>query len=152
MDVLQPDGSQQNCLRFAADLDYNGAWVVTAGSGYDENPDYTYITDMTLMDASHVATAQQLADYHEQHKKQALKDMTKFNEEYHAKDLLHNDKSSFTKEQFGQDNLLAMLPEQLISVRKLMIKTQMEMYETMSYYSQVGDPLRGHKSQNERFA
>ena len=45
-------------MKFDQDLDYQGAWLISAGSGFNDNPDYTYISDMTFYDAN-VAVSQQ---------------------------------------------------------------------------------------------
>lgn len=58
-----------NCMTFEQDLDYEGAWLISAGSGIGDDPDYTYISNMHLYDASVAVTQKQREDREEQHKR-----------------------------------------------------------------------------------
>lgn len=52
------------CVDIDQELDYNGAWVFTAGSGTNSDADYIYINDATMYDMSHESTLQEQQEYH----------------------------------------------------------------------------------------
>lgn len=60
--------------------------------------------------------------------------MAAFAHDHHVKDLIHNDKSFFNKEQFGEENLIAMLPEQLSALKNLMFDALQEMNSNIIYF------------------
>lgn len=43
-----------------------------------------------------------------------------------------------------------MLPEQLLTVRKKMRETNRDMWNTIVYYAERTEPLRGHKDQDSK--
>ena len=94
---VDPEGNLKECLSFQQELSYEGAWVITAGSGLSF-PDKYEIIDFQLYDTLEVVSQKENEEFHAQHKKDAVKDMANFAHDHHVKDLLHSDKSFFNKE------------------------------------------------------
>jgi NADH:ubiquinone oxidoreductase subunit E len=84
--------------------------------------------------------------FHEAHKKKALHEIAKFDSDFHAKNLLHKTKSFFTKDTFGEENLLDMIPEQLAMTKTEMQNVVSKMYENLNYYYAITGPLHSHKT------
>lgn len=81
------------------------------------DPDHVYLERVNLYDTSEKVSAGHNQHYHEAHKKKAVHDMANFDHQWHAKDLIHSDKSFFNKDQFGMENILALLPETQIQLK-----------------------------------
>lgn len=103
------EGIFEKCVSFEADLDYKGAWLITGASGLT-TPDSAFIDSFTLYNLGVAVKKEENIEYHKKHKKNAIKDMARFNHEHHAKDLIHSPHSFFNKDQFGLGNLLDMIP------------------------------------------
>lgn len=94
------------------ELDFNGVFVITGGSGI-RNPDSIFIDQFSLYNPEESVSAGHNQHYHDAHKKKAIHDMAQFNIDHHVRDLIHNDMAFFNKETFGEENLLDMIPTQL---------------------------------------
>lgn len=69
-----------------------------------------------------------------------------FDHDTHIKDLIHNEKSFFNKEMFGEENLMDMIPMQLSMTKEKMSQVLKEMYNNINYYNQITSPLHNHKT------
>jgi hypothetical protein len=92
------------------ELEFSGNWVIAAGNGI-KNPDHVYIENFILYDPETKVAEGNSKIIEEDHQKKAYKFNTSyFNHKDHVRDLIHSHKSFFFKEQFGEDNLLDMIP------------------------------------------
>lgn len=98
------------CLSLDHELEFSGNWVVAAGNGI-KNPDHVYIENFVLYDPETKVAEGHNKHVEEVHKKKAYRfDTSYFDHKDHVKDLIHSDASFFRKEQFGEENLLDMIP------------------------------------------
>ena len=146
--TVDSSGVARDCTSFQHTLDYAGAWLFTAGSGVN-NPDQYEIIDFQLYDTQERVSQGHNEHFHEAHKRNSVRDMAKFMHEHHVKDLIHNSESFFNKEQFGEENILAMLPETLTTLKNLMDGVLTEFYSNINYFYSVTNPMHSHKNYNE---
>lgn len=138
----------EQCFSFDAELDYPGVWLLTAGNGL-KNPDHVYIESFALYNTEEKVSAGHNQHVHDAHKKKALRDMKEFDLTHKVSDLLHDENRWFNKHTFGEENLLDMIPEQLLNTKGSMSTVLKEMYNNLNYYYQVTAPLHTSKNYTE---
>lgn len=137
--------SFQSCVSLTQELDFDGLFAVTAGTSIT-NPDKVYLDSFALYNPEEKVAISHNQHFHDAHKRKAKHDMADFDHDKHIKDLIHNEKSFFNKEMFGEENLIDMIPMQLSMTKEKMSAVLKEMYNNINYYNQITSPLHNHKT------
>ena len=137
------------CLTFEADLEFPGIWLITAGNGM-KNPDHVFLESFALYNRDEKVAEGHNQHIHDAHKKKAERDMRQFDLTHKVTDLLHNEQRWFNKKSFGEENLIDMIPDQLLFTKNTMSAVLREMYNNLNYYYRLTDPLHTSKNYTEQ--
>ena len=69
---------------------------------------------------------------------------------HNVTDLIHDENRWFNKHTFGEENLLDMIPDQLVFTKASMSAVLREMYNNLGYYYKITDPLHTSKNYSEQ--
>jgi hypothetical protein len=76
--------------------------------------------------------------------------MKQFDLTHKVSDLLHDENRWFNKHTFGEENLMDMIPNQLMNTKSSMSAVLREMYNNLNYYYRITDPLHTSKNYTEQ--
>ena len=138
-------GKYETCLEMYKELDFEGIFVISAGSSM-RNPDRVYLDQFAVYNPEVDVTKEEQQKEKEQRRESSIEAMSQYNTAYLTKDLIHSTDSITKKEQFGEANLLDMLPTQLTNTKNSMTELLQQMYNNYNYFYKVIEPLHSNKN------